>query len=129
MNSSELGALNDEALIDDLKALVQKEKALTHLVLDYLREVESRKLFLARGYSSLYSFCTEFLNYSEQEAQIRIQAMRLVKTMPIIEEKIKMGELSLSVAAQLQTTFRKEDSRRKEQGQPSMSVQEKTEAV
>ena len=75
MNLIKLETLNDEALVEDLKTLVQKEKALTHLVLDYLREVEARKLFLARGFSSLYAFCTEFLNYTEQEAQIRIQAM------------------------------------------------------
>jgi 5-methylcytosine-specific restriction endonuclease McrA len=124
-----LGAINDENLILNLKGLVKNEKALTHRILEYLREVENRKLFLARGYSSLYAFCTEALGYTEQESMIRIQAMRLVKTMPAVESKIKSGEISLSVAAQLQTSFRKENRRRAENGQPMLSFEEKTQTL
>src|ERR1017187_8951545 len=69
MNPTQLKALNDETLVNDLKNLVQKEKALTYQILDYLREVETRRLFVARGFSSLFVFCTEYLGYSEPEAQ------------------------------------------------------------
>jgi hypothetical protein len=124
-----LATINDENLILNLKSLVKDEKALTHRVLEYLREVENRKLFLARGFSSLYAFCTEALGYTEQESMIRIQAMRLIKTMPAVEAKVRTGEISLSVAAQLQTSFRKENRRRVESGQPVLTFEEKTQTL
>jgi hypothetical protein len=74
-----------------------------------LREVEKRRLFLARGFPSLFAYCREFLGYSEPEAMLRIQAMRLVREVPAVEEKIEKGELSLSVAALVQSAVRREE--------------------
>src|SRR5690606_39702617 len=73
----------------------------------------------------MFAFCTRFLGYSEAEAHIRIQAMRLMKVMPVVEEKIKSGEISLSVAAQAQSHFRREDLKRKVEQKPKLSLAEK----
>jgi 5-methylcytosine-specific restriction endonuclease McrA len=121
--------VNDQDLLSSLKSTVEAEKAQTHKVLLYLREVEVRKLHLEKGYASLFVLCTEYLNYSEPEAQIRIQAMRLLRSVPIVEEKIKSGVMSLSVAASVQSHFRKEDLRRKEVGLKTLSFNEKLEVV
>jgi hypothetical protein len=64
--------------------------------------VEARRLFLERGFSSLFTYCTGVLGYSESEAMLRIQAMRLVRKVPEVESKIEKGELSLTVAAMVQ---------------------------
>jgi hypothetical protein len=37
-------------------------------VIEYLKEIETRELHLARGFSSMFAFATEFLGYSEAEA-------------------------------------------------------------
>jgi len=92
---------NNQTLILDLKDLVSRERQLLTEVLHHLREVEIRHLYLERGYSSLWAFATEELGYSESAAQRRIQAMRLLKEIPEVEEKIESGRLSLSVASQL----------------------------
>ena len=102
--------INDSDLIQKLKSLVQSERGLLAEVLRHLREVEKRQLYLQRGYSSMFSFCTEALSYSEAEAHIRIQAMRLMTAVPMVEEKLESGELSLSVAARAQACFRKIDT-------------------
>lgn len=99
--------INDNDLIQKLKSLVQSERGLLAEVLRHLREVEKRQLYLQRGYSSMFAFCTEALSYSEAEAHIRIQAMRLMTAVPMVEEKLESGELSLSVAARAQACFRK----------------------
>ncbi len=117
--------VSDEQLIFDLKKLVQKERTLIAQILEYLREVEHRKLYLARGYSSMFAFCTECLGYSEPEAQIRIQAMRLSRDVPEIQSQIASGELSLSVAALAQSAFRNENGRRAENDLPPLSPWEK----
>src|SRR6185436_11889542 len=77
-----LKKLNDQTLLGDLKTLVQQERELVTKILKYLLEVENRKLYLKRGYSSMFKFCLAELKYSNAEAQIRIQAMRLLRTLP-----------------------------------------------
>ena len=98
--------LHDSDLIQKLKDLVKDERAVLTEILRHLREVEKRKLFVERGYSSMFAFCTEALGYSEPEAHVRIQAMRLMSSLPMVEGKIESGELSLSVAAKAQSCFR-----------------------
>ena len=116
---------NDLELISEIQSLVKEEKRCTYQVLNYLKEIELRKLFLEKSYSSLFAFCTEFLGYSEPEAQIRIQAMRLTKSMPTVEDKIRTGEITLSVAANVQSVFRKEEKRRKQGGLSPLSREDR----
>lgn len=98
---------NNEQLVKDLKALVAQERLVLVDLLRHLREVESRSLHLSLGYSSLFSFCTGELGYTEPEAQARIQAMRLMRDEPTVEEKLDSGALGLSVAARVQGAFRR----------------------
>ncbi|MGZ3693160.1 MAG: HNH endonuclease [Bdellovibrionota bacterium] len=108
---------SDSLLLQDLKGLVARERVLVVDLLRHLREVERRELHLERGYSTLFKFCRGELGYSEQETQIRIQAMRLMKDLPETEEKFSSGELSLTVAANTQVVFHREEldfNRRKE---------------
>ena len=114
---------NDD-LILELKKIVTEETRLTSRVLDYLKEVESRKLFLKMGYASLFEFCIKELKYSEGSAQRRISAMRLIKEVPEVREKIISGDLSLSVVSQAQSFFR--DQQRK---QTPLNRQEKLEVL
>lgn len=100
--------MSDNELLTKLQELVKQERDLIAEVLRHLREVEERRLYLARGYPSMFAFCTQVLNYSEGEAHVRIQAMRLIRTLPAVEGKIERGELSLSVAALAQGCFRRQ---------------------
>jgi 5-methylcytosine-specific restriction endonuclease McrA len=100
-------------LLNNLKTLVGEERKILAEILENLREVESRKLFLDLGYPSLFEFCVKELGYSEGSAQRRISAMRLVKTLPVIEEKIVTGRLSLSVISQAQSFFKRQEKEEK----------------
>lgn len=117
------------AVISDLKSLVAEERATLTKILHHLREIETRQLYLARGYSSLFAFLTEEIGYSESSAQRRIQAMRLIKDVPEVEHKIQAGKISLSVASQMQSFFRKEDQQRLRQSSPKMKKSEKLKLV
>lgn len=121
--------LTDHALLDEVKILVRKEKELVAQVIEFLKEIEARKLHLARGYASMFAFATDFLGYSESEAHIRIQAARLTQALPEVKTLLESGEMSLSVAASAQSHFRKENLRRKEAGKPMLSLQEKREVI
>src|SRR5690606_30716622 len=77
----------------------------------------------------MYEFCLNELGYSKDEAYIRIQGIRALKSVPEIEEKIRSGDLTLSVLAKTQVAFNKENQRRKDENKPALTKQEKTHAL
>jgi hypothetical protein len=100
--------LSDEELLSKIQNLVENERKLNIEILHHLAEVESRKLYLARGYSSLFEYSVKELSYSESAAYRRISAMRLLKDIPEVEQKIINGAINLSTAAQVQTFLKAE---------------------
>jgi hypothetical protein len=97
--------LTDNSLLLDTKTLVLKEREFLTKILHHLKEIDKRKLYSDLGYSSLFAYCIRELGYSESNAYRRIQACRLLASMPEIEHKIENGFLSLSNIAQASQFF------------------------
>ena len=96
-----LSHLSDESLVNELKNLRARENhALAEIIL-YLSELDSRKYYRDLGYSSLFTYCTAALGYSESAAYRRIQAARILRTNPEIYSKVRNGEISLSAIAEV----------------------------
>ena len=109
--SSEIKKLSHQQLLSQIKLLVQKERN-THIqVLHHLKEIDSRKLYLELGFSSLFDYAVKELNYSEGAAYRRIKAMKLCRDLPDTEDRLQSGKLSLSSASQLQAFFEKQAKR------------------
>src|ERR1035438_1259489 len=104
-----LNSLSDQLLLEETKSLVSEEGRITRDVISHLEEIERRKLYLKRGYPSLFEMCTKELNYSESSAGRRIAAMRLIKTLPEAKEKLEQGKVNLSTLTQLNTFIRREE--------------------
>lgn len=102
-----LNKLTDQSLHQQLKACVQQERTLVTKVLEHLQEVERRRLYGDFGRTSLFDYAVKELGYSEDQAHRRIQAMRLMKTVPEVKEKLDSGALSLTNAAKAQGLFRR----------------------
>ena len=100
--------LTDPALLDRTRELVTDEKRLLHLVLDHIREIDDRKLYAARGYSSLFAFVVEELGYDEASAYRRIAAVRAIRDVPAVKQKLREGSLTLSTVALVQGHLRTE---------------------
>ena len=124
-----LSKLKDQEVLSQIKLLVQNERAVLTSILHHLREVESRKLFSELKYSSLFEYAVKELKYSEPQAGRRISAMRLLKELPQVEEKIQSGTLNLSNLCQAQTYFRSADKKAKAEKVPSLSSGEKIEIL
>lgn len=90
-----LEKLSNQELLIATKVLVKKERALTHLVLEHLAEVEIRKLYADLKYSSLYDYCMRELGYSEDESYRRISAMRFLKRNPTVTRNLTLSTLNL----------------------------------
>jgi hypothetical protein len=88
--------LTDKVLIEDTKILVLKEREVLVKLLHHVKEIDNRKLYSDLGFSSLFTYLTKGLGYSESAAGRRIQAARLLKSHPEIEAKIEKGSLNLT---------------------------------
>ncbi len=102
--------LSDSELLLETRRLCDVERENTVRLLHLLREVEARALF-ARSHSSLFDYCVNALGLSEDQAQRRIAAMRVLRSVEapeLIEARVASGELKISQLAQVQTFIRTE---------------------
>lgn len=88
--------LSDKTLLDETLALVKVERQTTAKILEYLSEIDRRRLWLKEGYSSLFDFCVQHLNYSEGEAARRIQSARCVERIPAVKPLLETNSISLT---------------------------------
>ena len=64
-------------------------------------EVEKRRIHLDMGYSSLFVFLTKHLKYSDGSAYRRIEAMKIMRDVPDLGQRITVGAISVTVAAEI----------------------------
>ena len=111
-----VSALSDRRLVQQLKELTAVEHQLEVVVIDHLRELERRRLYLSQGFSSLFDYATRELGYSEAAAWRRIKAMRLCGEVEGARERMQDGSLTLNAAALLQNAFDRQERKRKQSG-------------
>jgi hypothetical protein len=90
--------LSDEDLVAEVKSLVRCEREATASLLAHLGELDVRRLYLAAGFSSLFTYCCEVLHLSEPAAYNRIEAARAARRFPVILRMLGEGSLSLATA-------------------------------
>ena len=99
---SELG---DQQLLEQTRRLAANQRCIDVHILDHLDEIDRRGLALRRGFSSLFDYAVRELRFTDAAAQRRIQAMRLCRRHGWVRASLQSGELSMTSAAQLETTF------------------------
>jgi hypothetical protein len=107
--------LSDSELIQKLRSLVTEERKLLAELLEYLREVDRRKLYADFGHSSLWHFCIHELKYSEGCAARRIKAMQLLRDLPEVKEDLLEGKQTLSTLSLAQSFFGQEEIKSSEE--------------
>ena len=83
----------------------KKKKSYTAKILRNLAVIESKKLYSDYGHPSLFKYLTKELKYSDSEANIRVAAVRLVNREKDVVKKISSGQLSLTNAAEVNTSL------------------------
>lgn len=102
--------LSDNDLLERLKTYRGAERAVLLKILGCINEVERRRLYVPRGYASLYEFCMDFLEYSRSAAMRRIHAARCIERFPHVAVLLRSGELTLTVAAMISPILTKENA-------------------
>lgn len=104
--------------------LVKTERKITSEILSMIREAERRKIYLERGFPSMFDWLVKAHHYSHSAANRRIQASRLLTDVPEVSAKLESGEVNLSTLAQIQQVV----SRERKQGR-KISAKEKQRLV
>jgi len=86
----------DQELLAQAKALAAQERQATAQLIALLIELNARRLHLAEGYPSLFTYCTRALHLSEDAAYNRTHAARTAHEWPVVLEMLADGSLTLT---------------------------------
>jgi hypothetical protein len=92
----EVRRVADDELLSTVERLVKADRALSLKLIVHLGEVEARKLYLERGFSSMYSYCMTALGMSEAETYLRLLAAKTGRRFPLVFERFADGGLHLT---------------------------------
>lgn len=95
-NLMDINQLSNNELLERVKRLAEREREATTSLIAHLAELDARRLYLAEGYSSLFSYCTLVLRLSESAAFRRIEAARAIQKFPVILEQLEQGLVNLT---------------------------------
>jgi 5-methylcytosine-specific restriction endonuclease McrA len=96
-----ISAMPDRDLLKRLVRVADNERHLTADVLALLGECDVRRLYLGEGCSSLFTYCTQVLHFSEHAAYHRIEAARAARQFPNILDMVAHGSVTLTTVALL----------------------------
>jgi 5-methylcytosine-specific restriction endonuclease McrA len=116
--------LSDQVLLSEADRLATQSRSVLMTLLHHLREIERRRLFSTLKFESLFAYVVKRLKFSENEANRRISAMRMIREVPEIELRLSSGSLTLSNVVLARTLFGKE----KKAGRP-MAVDAKAQVM
>ena len=101
--------LSNQALLEETARLANAARHTVAKLIAALAEVDARKLWADVGCSSLYTYCTQMLGFSEQEAYLRMEAARVVRQFPVVLEMLADGEITLTNVGLLKPHLTKEN--------------------
>ncbi|MGQ0548915.1 MAG: HNH endonuclease [Armatimonadota bacterium] len=109
---SSVAQLSNDELLARVRNLAESERNATASLIAHLAELDERRLYLAEGCSSLFTYCTQILHLSEHAAYGRIQAARAVRRFPVVLERLADGSVNLSTVCLLAPHLTSENYRK-----------------
>jgi hypothetical protein len=101
ITTATLHSLTSSELLQRTRETALEERRIGIELLHYLLEVDRRRLFVPK-FTSLHEYVVRELGYSDGAAHRRISAMRLLRTIPELDPKLRDGSVNLSTASQVQ---------------------------
>ena len=92
--------LSNSELLAEVKSAAQHERHATTRLVALLAEVDTRRVYLGEGCSSLFTYCTQVLHLSEHAAYGRIEAAR-ARRFPVVLDLLTEGAITLTAVTLL----------------------------
>jgi hypothetical protein len=93
--------MSDQELLAATSRAAGDERRTTAQLLALLAEVDSRRLYLGEGCSSLFTYCTRVLHFSEHAAYHRIETARAARYFPSVLQLVADGSVTTTTVALL----------------------------
>jgi hypothetical protein len=119
-------SVSNQVLLEDFQQLLVSEKLTKAEIVEYVREIDRRRLYIDQGYTSLFSFLTKGRGYTPASAQRRIDSARLLDSMPELKEDLESGALNLTQVSMMAHAVRQ---KQKEEPGVKVSSEEKQELL
>ncbi len=100
--------LTDDELLTQVKKSAANERLASAQLVQDLAEVDRRFLFAKFGFDSLFRFCVVKLKMSDAQAARRVNAARLLQSIPQLKVQIETGEVAVTAASQLHSYCKRE---------------------
>src|SRR5947208_12482543 len=91
-----IASLSNHQLLSATRDLVRRSCSTEADLLLHLGEIDERKLHLDRAFSSMFTFCTRELGFSEGAAYNRIFVARAGRRLPAVIEAVRSGRVHLA---------------------------------
>jgi hypothetical protein len=104
-----VGGLSDDELIARFARAVGRDNRNTEELLRLIDEIDRRRLWAERAYSSMFAFCVERFRMSESVAYKRIGVARLARRFPVIFAMVGRGEVHLAGVLRLRAVLTEEN--------------------
>src|SRR6478736_1976841 len=93
---SNLSHTANAELLARMPELVRGERNAIAAVIEHLMEIDRRRLYLEQACSSLFSYCTERLGYSSDEALKRVRVAKLAARFDGVLNELRTGAVHLT---------------------------------
>src|SRR6185436_2471111 len=103
MTADQIQKLSNDNLIKSLEDRFAIERRVTNEILLHILEINRRRLYADRGYSSLFEMLIKHFKQSENATNQRLKVVNLYNAVPKVEEKLINGEVNLSTLAMAQS--------------------------
>ena len=101
MTTNSIAKMSDNELLGATAKVAGDERRVTSELLALLGELDTRRLYLGEGCSSLFAYCTQVLHFSEHAAYHRIETARAARHFPLILELVSDGSVTTTTVALL----------------------------
>src|SRR5688572_28854731 len=101
MTTISISSMSDGELLQSIVRVAGDDRRLTANLLALIGECDARRLYLGEGCSSLFTYCTQVLHFSEHAAYHRIEGARAARQFPVILDLIAEGSVTLTTVALL----------------------------
>ena len=100
-------SVSNKVIVEKFKLLMETERFTTAEIVEYVREMDRRKLYLDYGHTSLFTFLTKGLGYAPASAQRRIDSARLLDSVPELKQDLESGALNLTQVSMMAHSIRR----------------------
>jgi 5-methylcytosine-specific restriction endonuclease McrA len=101
--------MTNDQLEVEMEKLVRSERRITNDILNLINLAEDRRLHLERGFDSIHGWLTKGHKYSSSAAWRRMEAARLLRSVPEASAKLESGSLNLTNLAKAHSSIRAQE--------------------